>query len=482
MTLRLGHMLAALTGAAPLADAPQAADDGPLVASVAIDSRRVEPGSLFAAFVGERTDGHYYLEEAVRRGAIALLVERPDPAWPALDLRHGRAAVWNGETPVQLWVESTAAALQQAAAWWRNCFPQLRVIGVTGSVGKTTTKELTHAVLAQRATTFKTEQNFNNEIGLPLELLRLTGAEQYAVLEMGLYVPGDIALLCAIGRPQVGVLTTIATVHLERTGTLEALIAGKRELVEALPADGVAVLNADDPHVRGMAPWSAARVVTYGVAQDGAATADVWADQVRSYGLGGVQFRLHCGDEPPFPVQINLQGRHHVYTALRAAAVAWVEGLTPEEIAAGLASHRDALRLRVLRGSHGICVLDDTYNAAPPSVTAALDLLAELDGRKVAVLGDMLELGSDEEDGHRRVGRRAAAVADLLVTVGRLGRLIAEEALAQGKAADAVHWAADADAALALLERLLQPGDVVLIKASRGARLDRLAAALTGGS
>lgn len=464
--LTLGHILAALTGF------PADANTRPVV-SVVTDSRLVGADSLFVAFVGEQHDGHTFVPEAFARGAAAVLVERPLVGWPVVDCRSGMLPGMEMPAgPVQIWVENTLPALQQLARYWRQLF-SVRVTGITGSVGKTTTKELIGAVLSQRYCTLKSEGNQNNEIGLPLTLLRLRPKHAQVVLEMGMYVPGDIRLLCDIARPQVGVLTLVGSVHMERAGSLEALIAGKRELVEALPPYGVAVLNYDEPLVMGMAPFTAARVFTYGLDR----RADVWADDIISLGLQGMRFRLHYAGET-ISVHMPLLGRHNVHTALRAAAVGLIEGLGWDEIATGLREYRDQLRLLVVEGPHGSLILDDTYNASPESTLAALNLLRELDGRRVAVLGDMLELGSAETEGHQIVGRRAAAVADVLIAVGPRARIIGQAALAAGLPPDRLSFAQDVAAAIPLVNDVVGPGDIILIKGSHGARLDRLVTAL----
>ena len=343
-------------------------------------------------------------------------------------------------------------------------------------MGKTTTKELVAGVLGTRYRTLKTEGNYNNEIGLPLMLLKLAPAHERAVLEMGFYQPGEIKFLCDLARPHVGVVTNVYPVHLERAGSLEAIARGKAELVEALPPapDGVAVLNADDPLVLAMRSVTRARVITYGLDSE----ADVWAGEIESLGLGGIRFELHHRREA-LQVRVPMLGRHSVHTALRAAAVGLAEDLTWDEIIGGLQSlGAMQLRLVAVTGPDGSVILDDTYNASPESVVAALNLLAELDGRRVAVLGDMLELGSYEHVGHRLVGRRARDAAHLLVTVGPRARIIADEAREAGMPAGDVVELADSDAALAYLRQNIRRGDVVLLKASRGVRLDQLVPAL----
>ena len=467
--LTVGLLLEALLGH-PVAGAAQ------VITDAVVDSRLVIPGALFVALPGERADGHDYVGAAFEKGAAVALVERDLPAGlPVLDLRGPRPAPpATLAFPLALRVESALAALQQAAAFWRGRL-EARVIGITGSVGKSTTKEVTAELLEVRYRTLKNPGNLNNEIGLPLTLLRLTEAHERAVLEMGFYVPGEIALLCRLARPAVGVITNLSPVHMERAGSLQAIFEGKSELVQALPPapDGVALLNRDEPLVMQMAERTRARVFTYGLDP----TADLWASEVEGLGLEGVRFVLHYQGEHVH-LRVPMLGRHSVHTALRATAVGLVEGLTWQEIVYGLQSAQSQLRLVAVQGPDGCLLLDDTYNAAPASVTAALNLLAELEGRKVAVLGDMLELGEYEERGHRMVGARAAAVAEALVTVGPRARWIAEEALRAGLPSAGVLAFDDVGAAIEHLRRAVREGDVVLVKGSRGMHMDQIVAAL----
>lgn len=462
--LHLGQIVEALTGEQPLLSSE-------IITDVVIDSHCAIPGSLFVAFTGEKSDGHQYVGEAFSRGSVAALVERaPSGDHHVVDLRQPVTAevLVDRTLPVCFLVDSTLTALQELAAFWRRRFTP-RVIGITGSVGKTTTKELVHAVLETRYRALKSEGNLNNEIGLPLTLLRLDDTFQRVVLEMGMYALGEIATLAKIASPQVAVVTNVGPVHLERMGTMQAIADAKAELVEALPPDGVAILNQDEPLVRAMAGRTKAGVFTYGLSSK----ADLWADGIEGAGLEGIRFTLHYGDEA-IHVRAPLLGRHSVHTALRAAAVGLVEGLDWSDIIGGLRSNSPQLRLVVVKGPNESLILDDTYNASPASAIAALNLLAELDYRRVAILGDMLELGSYEEAGHQLVGRRVVEVADLLITVGELGRIIAEEALAAGMLQDEVVMLPDADTAVRVLPGLIQKRDMVLIKGSRGVGLDRL--------
>jgi UDP-N-acetylmuramoyl-tripeptide--D-alanyl-D-alanine ligase len=349
----------------------------------------------------------------------------------------------------------------------------LRVIGITGSVGKSTTKEVIAEVLDQRYRTLKSPGNMNNEIGLPLTILRLGRGYERAVLEMGFYVPGEIAFLCDIALPEIGVVTNIGTVHAERAGSQEDIFRGKSELVQALPSNGVAVLNLDDPWVSKMAELTRASVFFYGLDP----AADLWADEVEGLGLEGIHFRLHYRQET-LHVRVPMIGQHSVHTALRAAAVGLVDGLTWQEILDGLRQGHAQLRLTAVRTESGALLLDDTYNASPESMLAALNLLADLGGRKVAVLGDMLELGQYEKQGHELVGVRAAEVADTLVTVGTRGHLIATAARRAGLRSRKISEFENHDEAIAHLRKSLTKEDVVLVKGSHSIRMDRIVAAL----
>jgi UDP-N-acetylmuramoyl-tripeptide--D-alanyl-D-alanine ligase len=342
---------------------------------------------------------------------------------------------------------------------------------VTGSLGKTTTKELAAALLAARYPVLKNEANYNNEIGLPLTLLELTHRHRRAVLEMAMRAQGEIRTLCEIARPEVGVVTNVGPSHQERLGSLEAIAAAKAELVESLPPHGVAVLNGDDPLVRTMAGRTKARPLLFGTSP----AADVRATEIASRGLEGVSFRLHWQGESAL-ARIRLPGRHNVANALAAAAVALADGMSPAEVADALEGAPVSSRIQVRRGRGGCTILDDTYNASPASMAAALDLLAELPGRRIAVLGDMRELGAAERESHLAAGRRAAETADVIHTVGEVAGIIAEAAREAGH--DSTHhWSTKEEAGEALAADL-RPDDVVLLKASRAMALETLLDAL----
>jgi UDP-N-acetylmuramoyl-tripeptide--D-alanyl-D-alanine ligase len=452
------------------------------ISEAVIDSRQVIPGSMFIALSGENTDGHLYLGDAFKNGASVALVQQDTAGqFVTVDLR-GRpnltemtlpSGLLRG-APICLRVDDTLKALQQIARDHRRRM-NLRVIGITGSVGKSTTKELIAEVLGQRYRTLKNIGNLNNEIGLPLSMLRMTPEHERAVLEMGFYVPGEIALLCLLAEPVVGVITNIGTVHAERAGSQEMIAHGKSELVQALPPSphGVAILNYDDPWVRWMADRTNARVFYYGLDP----AAELWADHVEGMGLDGIRFRLHYHNEV-LHLRVPLIGRHSVHTALRAAAVGLVEGLTWGEVIHGLQEARSQLRLVATRSTTGALLLDDSYNASPESTLAALNLLQELEGRKIAVLGEMLELGQYEQQGHEKVGLRAAEVADRLILVGQRAKIIGQAALSGGLSARRITWVEDVPEAIQILRAELKEGDVVLIKGSHGLRMDRIVAAL----
>ncbi len=447
------------------------------IAEAAIDSRQVIPGGLFVALQGERVDGHNFVGQVFKRGALAALIEHEvEGNFTTLDVRNGPPSVdlASLQPPLCLLVPNTLAALQQMAAYWRRKL-NLRVIGVTGSIGKSTTKEAIAQVLTQRYKTLKSVANLNNEIGLPLNVLRLTPGHQAAVLEMGFYVPGEIAQLCEIAQPQVGVITNIGTVHAERAGSQEVIAQGKGELVEALPPapQGVAILNYDDPYVRPMKERTKARVFYYGLSPE----AHLWADDVQGMGLEGIRFRLHYKKESIY-LRVPMIGRHSVETALRAAAVGLAENLTWDEIIRGLQESQAQLRLSAVRTESGALIIDDTYNAAPESTLAALNLLDEMSGRKIAVLGDMLELGQYEREGHQKVGMRAAQVADVLVTLGLRAHTIAESARKAGMKKSAVSEYEEITAVIDWLKENLTSNDAVLVKGSHGLRMDRIVAAL----
>lgn len=447
-------------------------------ADVVTDSQQAREESLFVALKGEREDGHDYIHDAIRRGAKGVILERmPEECGWLIELEGEElplrlpAAI---SAPVCLKVTDSLLALQRMAASWRRKHP-CEVIGVTGSLGKTTAKEVIWTVLSQRFSTLKSQANYNTEIGLPLTLLGLTQDHEKAILEMAMYDVGEIRLLAELSGPRIGVITNVGPIHLERLGSLERIAQAKGELVEALPSTGFAILNGDDPLVRPMARRTQAEVLYFGLTPQ----CHLWADNVESQGLRGLSFGLNFEGER-IEVKTPLLGRESVQAALAAAAVGLAEGLSWGEIVAGLEGVSTQPRLIVLTGREGPTIIDDTYNASPASTIAALDFLAELNGRKIAILGDMLELGSYEEEGHYLVGRRAAQGVAKLIVVGQRGRLIGQEALRYGMKGEDVFFAADNPGAMEYMVKILESGDCILVKGSRGTRMEEIVAGLVG--
>ena len=433
------------------------------VASVVVDSRQVTPGALFVALRGQKHDGHDFVFDAFVKGARAAIVERVPGRVAASDRANAFPMVLVGDGLV---------ALQGLAQHWRRKLA-LTVVAVTGSVGKTTTREVLSGVLEQRYRVLRSEGNLNTEVGVPLSIMRARPGHQVVALEMGMYALGEIRALARLAQPDIGVVTNVGPTHLERLGSLENIAEAKSELVQELPAGGLAVLNVDDPRVRAMGGRTMARVAYYGLDP----VADFWADEVESRGLQGMRFVLHHGADH-LHVKTLMLGIHSVHAALAASAVAHHLGMSLEETAEALRKVSPSLRLIVEAGINGSTVIDDSYNASPASTLAALNLLADLEGRKVAVLGDMRELGIFQEEGHRMVGRRAAEAADVVVAVGDLGSIIGREAIAGGMPAEAVFFAASNAEAVEKLERILKPGDCVLVKGSRGMAMEEIVEAV----
>jgi UDP-N-acetylmuramoyl-tripeptide--D-alanyl-D-alanine ligase len=442
---------------------------------VVIDSRQATKDSLFIALPGEKEDGHAYVNHALEQGASAAIIDKVIEGAPnIIDTTKDPPPLAPEQLvpPFCLLVGNALLALQDIAAEHRRRF-DVRVIGVTGSVGKTTAKEAIYSVLSKSFLTLKSEESYNNEIGLPLTLLKVDHTHERAVVELGMYALGEIAHLASLALPSIGVVTNVAHSHLERLGSLERIVEAKAELVRMLPSDGVAILNGDDPMVRTMADMTDAQVFYYGLGPEN----DLRATNVESRGLDGVRFRLHFGRETLY-VKIPLLGRHSVHTALAAAAVGVVEGQPWGLIVAGLRDIEEQLRLIATPGLRGSTLIDDSYNASPTSSLAALNLLEELKGRAIAVLGDMLELGAYQEEGHRKVGRRAAEVVQKLVAVGKLGALIGQEAISVGMPEGDVYFADDNAQAVSILSELVEPGDLVLIKGSRSMHMEEIVAEL----
>lgn len=435
-----------------------------IVTSVSMDSRAVEPGGLFVAIAGEHVDGHDYLEAAAQVGAAGALVSRDiaDPPLPCIR------------------VADTPAALGDLA---REMLQRLRasgevvVIGITGSVGKTSTKDLLSVLLAPLGPVVAPVASFNNEIGLPLTVLRADAGTRVLVLEMGADAPGNLTFLTSVAPPDVAVELVVGHAHLGGFGSIEGVARAKAELVQGLREGGVAVLNADDARVAAMAPL-APRVLTFGRSPG----SDVRAEDVVIGEDGHARLTLAAsGDRAS--LRLGLAGEHHVTNALASAAVALHLGLSLSQVAETLASSAPISphRMHVTDTPDGVRVVDDSYNANPTSVRAGLQALAAMTGsrRAVAVLGEMLELGPDSAQEHARIGELVAALGiEEVVAVGEGTRPLLDAAVTGGSHGHHVEGVEDAEA---LLRTLLQPGDVVLVKASNGVGLSRLGDALAAG-
>ncbi len=438
-----------------------------VVTAVEFDSRAIRQGGLFLALPGEHVDGHDFAAAAADRGAAGVLAARPVDAPAVVVPPAARASgTYLGDTDPDGSGAAVLAALARLAGHVVGRLPGLTVVGVTGSSGKTSTKDLLAAVLVPLGPTVAPPESFNNELGLPWTALRADAATRHLVLEFSARGPGHIAALAAAVPPRIGVVLNVGRAHVGEFGSVEAIALAKGELVEALPSDGIAVLNADDPRVAAMARRTAARVVTFG------GGADVWADAV-TLDAGRARFRL-CTPAGSAPVALRLVGAHHVGNALAAAAVAVELGGAPDAVAAALSAVVPASRWRmeVTDRADGVTVVNDAYNANPDSMAAALRALQALGDRRRtwAVLGPMRELGGDEAAAH-------AGVATLAKELG-IDELVAVDSPAYG----ARRQVPDVDEAIALLHAELAPGDVVLVKASRAAGLERIAADLLDGS
>ena len=440
------------------------------VCGIVWDSRQIAPDGAFLALPGARVDGNDFVVQAIRAGARAVICTRePDAAAREAAAGCGCALIV---------VEDGVAALTALASAWRARL-SARVVGITGSTGKTSTKDLVASVLAQRYRTVATVANHNNELGVPATVLAAGPDTEALVVEMGMRGLGQIEALCKTVRPSFGIVTNIGSSHLELLGTRENIARAKSELLQALSDDGCAVLNADDSFTPFLVEQG--RLAERGIAQCAfglSAGADVRADAVSFDGRACASFRLSLPDGSTGTVHLSMPGRHNVYNALAAAALGQRLGLGIEEISRGLSQARGSgMRLEVVQLADGVTVVNDAYNANPDSMRAALETLAGMgtSGRRIAVLGDMGELGANEETLHEEVGTAAAASGvDLLVCVGALARAIAQGALAAGMAPDAVLVCDDAHEAARLVGSRAAAGDVVLVKASRFMGLEQV--------
>jgi len=427
------------------------------VSAVSTDSRTVSAGQLFIPLRGERFDGHDFIGQVVDKGVNVVLAD--ETLWQDVS---SRATI--------ITVPDTLRALGDLAAAFRRRFT-LPVVAITGSNGKTTTKEMLATIMEQTGPGLKTAGNLNNLIGLPQMLFRLDAGHQWAVLEMGMSEPGEIDRLAEIGEPQTGIVLNAFPAHLESMKSVEGVARAKGELLLRLPAGGCAVINADDALIARQPSPAGVRRLTFGLGD-----ADVRVTKITSLGTEGQRFLLHLG-ERTHPIVLHSFGRHAIYNALAAAAAAHALGIAPDLILSGLERFRPFDKRFQLEQHGGLVLIDDSYNANPASMEAALTTLGELKGNRHAfvVLGDMLEMGSNENELHCTLGVQAARVADRLYLYGELTAHTVGGALSAGRAAADIIRASCHDDIVADIVDRAGAGDFVLVKGSRGMRMDKVA-------
>lgn len=416
------------------------------------DSREVTPGSLWVAFRGERHDGNDYIDDALARGAAAVVCEREPQG------------TWERRTVVVA-PDARKAAGELARAWLDEC--GTKVAGITGTVGKTTTKELTASLLGTRFRTHRSKANFNSLEGLPLALTTLQRDDEISVLELAMDRPGEIVALCKMVRPSVGAVLNIGLTHASRLGSIEAIAREKLSLARWLPREATAVLNLDDPRIAPVVPELQCQVITFGSGEG----ATLRADAVEPRGLEGTAFTLQAGGER-FKAFSPLPGAHTLQAAMAALGVALACGMEPREALEALA--RTNYRGRMVRreGREGSVIIDDRYNSSPASLSGALEMLGTLKGRRIALLGTMAELGDAEREEHCRAGTIAARTCDVVAATGEPCRTLVEAAKRGGL--EQARWFADREAAASWVRDMLQPGDYVLVKASRSQAFEEI--------
>jgi UDP-N-acetylmuramoyl-tripeptide--D-alanyl-D-alanine ligase len=429
------------------------------VTSVVTDSRVAQPGALFFALRGEHADGHDFVADALARGAAGAVVSRPEVDGPVVE------------------VADTGRALIDLAADERQRMPEVRVIGITGANGKTSTKDLAAAVLSTRFPIHASPASYNNEIGLPVTVLGTPEGTEVVVAEMGARREGDVALLCRVARPDAVVVTNVGVAHMEIFGSWDAIVRASAEPVDALGPDGLAILNIDDDVVRSYLPRVVGRLLTFGMVVD----ADVRAEEVTLDDAGRASFVLSVADERE-PVQLAVSGEHMVSNALAAAACGVAFGLSAVECATALKGAQvSAWRMETFVSAGGVSIVNDAYNANPESMAAGLKAARWMarDGRLIAVLGHMAELGAIALDEHDKLGELIVRIGvDRLITVGKTAGLIARAAVREGQLPEDVASYNDVESALAAVRASTGPGDVVFIKGSRVVGLERMAEAL----
>jgi len=433
---------------------------------IALDTRTLNPGDLFIPIKGENFDGHDFLSQALVRGACGFLSDHWDDR-----LKQSLGGKFNN-SKVAIVVENTLRALQAIAKHIRKKL-DVQVVGITGSTGKTCSKDMIANVLSQGRAVVSTEKNYNNEIGVPLTVLRANQNTEVLVIEMAMRGIGQIEELAEIAQPTIGLITNVGKTHFEFLGSEERIAKAKSELIEAVPSDGVIILNADDKWTGKLIDLARAPIVTYGISQD----SDVRAEDIRVNAQGWPSFRI-VSEKSEVSVSLPFPGRHNVYNALAAYAVASTMHLSKSGIKRGLETCVLAeMRMQIFSTPDGITVLNDAYNANPTSMKAALITLRDLAGRKrkLAVLGDMLELGTLSEMAHFKIGELVSDLRiDLIITVGAKSKRIADGALSKGMNSSSVFPCSTTKEASAVLAEKMRPGDAVLIKASRGMELEQV--------
>ena len=420
------------------------------VTAIITDSRKTEAGCLFVPIVGERVDAHKFIPQVIAAGALATLSER---------------VLEDADFPYIL-VESSLQAVKDIGEFYLEQL-NIPVVGITGSVGKTSTKEVIASVLEQKYKTLKTIGNFNNELGLPLTVFRLRDEDEIAVLEMGISDFGEMSRLAKVAKPDTAVITNIGTCHLENLGDRDGVLKAKTEIFGYLKAEGHIVLNGDDDKLSTVKEYNGIMPVFFGLGGE----CEVYGDEIVNHGLKGISCRIHMGTES-FQADIPMPGRHMVYNALAAAAVGRIYGLTSEEIKRGIESLEPISgRFRIIE-TDNFLIVDDCYNANPMSMKASLDVLKDGSGRRVAVLGDMGELGADEIALHQEVGEHAGICGiDVCICVGKLSRYMADKAREKAAGLQVI-YEPDRESLLSHLSSYVQKGDTILVKASHFMRFE----------
>ncbi len=426
------------------------------VSDISTDSRKIKEGDLFIPIIGEKFDGHDYIYQSLSNGAVAALSQK---------------ATEVPENKVLIIVKDTMSALRELAAYYRAKF-NIPIVGVTGSVGKTSTKEMIASVLEQRYKVLKTIGNFNNEIGLPLTIFRLDHSYDVAVIEMGMSGLGEIRRLSMIAKPEIGVITNIGLSHIEKLGSKNNILKAKMEIVDGMKKDGVLILNADDKLLYGVKDIVQLPVEYFGMEEE----ADFQAFNVMSKGHEGSQFEIEVNNSE-YRVSVPVPGLHNIYNALSAILVGLNLGMEMEEIVRGIEQYKpEKMRMNII-DNNGSKIIDDVYNSSPDSVRAALNVLSDLrgSGNTIAVLGDMLEMGEWAKVSHIEIGKYIVEKhIDVLVTVGKNGRYIAEGAREAGMPANKVKcFDRNLDVSY-YLTHIIKTGDIVLIKGSRGMKMEEI--------